>query len=192
MSMEHMGVRNEVWPLAADRHGIHLISGQWDNQGQWEPGPWRSGRLPADTTVKGEVDLLIAEHDIRLLAPPVQVPPLHSTSWRQQDTYGPNVYLTWAVYADPGNDDDVIATYPQARPLTTRVLEHVGQPRPHAANAVSEYIRDFDVLFHALRHLRFLRDHDSEARKAMSEHWLRELEPFGPALARMFEYDDVT
>jgi hypothetical protein len=162
---EHMGVRLEVWPVAADRTGIWLLADD----------AWRSGRLNADTRPHHEAELLAYEH-----APDLPIAVYHSTSWRFDD---PGVILTYIAVADLG--EHVQDWWPMARPVTLDLLTAVGKPYPHRADdePVPRYI---DVLVHAIRHLRFLLDTDTETADALGPHWRQQLAEVKPALAGLY------
>ena len=167
---EPMTVRVEVWPVAADSAGIWLVSGD---------DAWRD-TLPvaADSEPHAEVELLVGAHgDVD----PADVLLLHSTSWRVD---GPSVVLTYvAVLRRPGL---VLDIWPDARPVGRELAEAVGKPPTHAAADVP-VPRYIDVLLHALRHLRMLRDTDAVARNALDATWQRHLDDLAPALAGMYQ-----
>ncbi len=164
---DHMGVHIELWTLAADDAGIWLVSGG---------DAWRSARIDADSFVQSEVELLAAEY-----APGVRLQVTHSTSWRQDRS---GLVVTYVAIAEA--PEFVQDRWPDALPLTTEVLAEVGKPHPHAPNG-APMPRRIDVLVHAVRHLRFLRDMDVPTSAAMDSNWKRHLEPFEPALACMFD-----
>jgi len=166
MFSEHMGLSVEVWPVAADEVGIWLLSGD---------DAWRSPRIPADSEPHFEVELLLAGHEMPTPAL------LHSTSWRPD---GPNVVLTYVAVIPVV--EVARAQWPSARPVTAGLLPAVGNPPPHgpADVPVPRYI---DVLFHGLRHLRFLTDTDASARTVLTGHWATWLDEMQPALAGMYE-----
>jgi hypothetical protein len=163
---EPMAAWAELWPLAADDNGIWLLSGG---------DAWRAGPVPADSEPFFEIELLMHRHD-----PAMQLDLIHSTSWRVD---GPRLILTWVGIAR--NDGLVIDRWPKALPVTTKLHEKVGNPITHAANEPPTP-RDIDVLLHAIRHLRFLRDTDESARAVMTEAWLRHLTTWEPALSGMY------
>lgn len=163
---EPMAVQVEVWPLGADNNGVWLLSGG---------DAWRTGPIPADSEPFFEVKLLVGQHDPRM-----HFDLIHSTSWRVD---GPAIILTWVGIAQ--THDLVIDQWPNALPVTTEMFAKVGNPITHAANEPPTP-RDIDVLLHAVRHLRFLRDTDESARAVMSETWLRHLATWEPALAGMY------
>jgi hypothetical protein len=163
---EPMAARVEVWPLAADDNGIWLLSGG---------DAWRTGAIPADSEPFFEVKLLVGQHD-----PTMHLDLIHSTSWRVD---GPAIILTWVGIAR--TDDLVIARWPSALPITAKMFTKVGNPITHAADEPPTP-RDIDVLMHAVRHLRFLRDTDESARAVMTEAWLRHLAAWEPALSGMY------
>ena len=164
---ENMGVLVEVWPVAADELGIWLLSGR---------DAWRPGLLvAADNEPHADVESVLAEHGIL-----GQAPLLHSTSWRCD---GPQVVLTYvAVVATSGlvRDD-----WPDALPVSLELAEAVGRPPTNAANDAPAP-RHIDVLMHALRHLRFLIDHDATASSALHEPMRTHLMTMQPALAGMY------
>jgi beta-phosphoglucomutase-like phosphatase (HAD superfamily) len=110
---------------------------------------------------------------------------IHSTSWRVD---GPAVILTWIGIARA--DGLVIDQWPYALPVTTELYEKVGKPITHAADEPPTP-RDVDVLIHAVRHLRFLRDTDESARAAMTNAWLQHLSSWEPALSGMYSEPHV-
>jgi hypothetical protein len=75
--------------------------------------------------------------------------------------------------------------WPTALPITTDIAELVGRAPRHGPSELPE-VRHWDVLLHGLRHLRFLRETDSDVLAALSDDWCRHLEAFAPAIARMY------
>jgi hypothetical protein len=165
--LEKMGVIVEVWPVAADKAGIGLLSGG---------DAWRYGPVMADSDVHYEVEFLLCEHGVR--AEDVAV--IHATSWRPD---GPAIVLTYMVVVKAGAY--ARETWPHAVPVTAALAKAVGKPPPHAAAEVP-VPRVVDVLLHGLRHLRFLLDYDAETSAALDADWRRALGPLEPALATMF------
>lgn len=166
MSMETMSVIVEVWPLAADEHGIWLVSGS---------DAWRSSAIYSDSEPHFEVELILAGHGAEL--PNL----LHSTSWRPD---GQRIVLTYVAVLDgPG---PALSRFPAAKPVPAELLDEVGNPVPHGAAEVPipQYIH---VLYHGLRHLRFLLDTDASARLALGSRWAKWLSEMSPALAGMYE-----
>jgi hypothetical protein len=168
---DHMGVRVELWVVAADQAGIWLLNGD---------DAWRSDRISADEDVHAEVELLAYGH-----APDLALSVIHSTSWRQD---GPGIVLTYVAIGQAG--EFVQDRWPHALPITTQLLELVGRPYPHDA-AQAPVPRHLDVLVHSVRHLRFLRDTDAPTRDAMSADWRQHLEAFEPALAGLYSEPHV-
>lgn len=166
MTMEKMGCRVEVWPVAADEHGIWLVSGG---------DAWRSSAIPADGEPHFEVELLIAGHDVEL--PSL----LHSTSWRPD---GSAIVLTYVAVLPC--DGLVLSRWPGARPISADLLPIVGKPPAHgpAEVPVPRYV---DVLHHGLRHMTYLMQTDASARSALVGYWARHLAQLEPALAGMYE-----
>jgi hypothetical protein len=165
---ENMGVRVEIWPIAADETGIWLVSGQ----DAWRP----SLPVMSDNEPHADVELELYSHGVR-----DKVTLIHSTSWRVD---GPATILTYvAVVRTEGL---VRETFPTALPIGPELVDAVGRP-PTASPTGAPSPRYIDVLMHALRHLRFLIETDAESRDAMG-HLLREqLAPLAPALAAMYE-----
>ncbi|MQA15580.1 MAG: hypothetical protein GEV09_15865 [Pseudonocardiaceae bacterium] len=166
MTLEHMGVVPEVWPVAADELGIWLLSGR---------DAWRGDRIPADSEPHFEVEGLLYAHRVERAAL------LHSTSWRPD---GPHVVLTYMAVI--GVNELVRDEWPAALPVSAELLPHVGNPFPHGPTEVP-VARDIDVLHHGLRHLRFLLDTDSSARDALTRWWKEHLSQLTPTLAGMYE-----
>lgn len=163
---ENMTVIPEVWPVAADRVGIWLISGD---------DAWRTAAVPADSEPHFELELELFAHGLR-----DQVALMHSTSWRVD---GPHLIVTYMAVIRA--DDLVKGIWPGARPITAALADAVGKPPAHAPTEAPAP-RYIDVLNHGLRHLRFLLDHDDSNSAALGDLWRRHLEPLKPALARMY------
>lgn len=165
--LEPMTVVAEVWPVAADRTGLWLISGG---------DALRSDAVMADGDVHFEVEMLLAEHGIQATDTAV----IHSTSWRPD---GPAVVLTYMTVIR--TEGAVRERWPSAQPITAELAEAVGKPPTHAANEVP-VPRYIDVLIHGLRHLAYLREHDVTNAAAMGDLWRQHLEAFKPAMAGMY------
>lgn len=160
-----MTVRVEVWPVVADEIGLWLISGD---------DAWRSDNVFADGDLHYEVEFLLAEHDI------TRTNALHSTSWRPDGTA---VILTYMAAMEV--DGYAKDRWPGAQPITAALAEAVGKPPTHAPNE-APVPRFIDVLFHGLRHLRYLLGTDATTAAAMGDLWARHLAPFEPALAGLY------
>lgn len=170
---DYLGVRVEVWPVAADEFGIWLVSDEAD--------AWRSGYVPADSEPHRAAERLLDEHQqfnqLRLL---------HSTSWR---TDRDAIMLTYiAVLGGHSSHEFVRDVWPHARPLTLEAATAVGKPLPHGP-AEPPTPRYIDVLMHAVRHLRFLLETDVHAQAALDDHWQHSLNNLQPALASMYMGD---
>lgn len=166
---EHMGVMVEVWPISADERGLWLLS----------PEAWQAGRVPADDEPHSEVVGLLYDHGVQDTAAFV-----HSTSWRVD---GPHVVLTYVAVVDRGDAPDVRDRWAAAQPISARVLDAVGNSAagPALDPPTPRYL---DVLMHAVRHLRFLLDHDAEAAAVLERlGWTRHLNALTPALAGMYQ-----
>lgn len=163
MSNEDMRVQVEVWPAAADdKTGIWLLSDD----------AWRSPNIPADGDPHWEVERLLGGAPTRVI---------HSTSWRVD---GPRVILTYIAVVDIG-DDIVKGEWPDAQPISRLLFRAAGKPYPHEATA-PPVPRDIDVMFHALRHLAYLLQHDDAVAAAVDDYWVAHLAPLEPALATMY------
>jgi hypothetical protein len=161
-----MAIIPEVWPVAADRVGLWLISGD---------DAWRTDAVASDSEPHFELELEMLGRGVR-----DKVTMMHSTSWRID---GPRMIVTYmAVVQAP---DLVRGLWPGARPITLAMLDAVGKPPAHAPDEppAPRYI---DVLAHGLRHLRFLMDTDAANSAAMGEMMRRHLEPLRPALAGLY------
>lgn len=170
---EPMGIAVEVWPVAADSAGLWLLSGN---------DAWRPPLLVmSDTEPHADVELELAGRGAL-----DAVTLLHSTSWRVD---GPRVVLTYIAVIDGG--EPVPAAWPGALPISLDVAEAVGPP-PTSAATEPPAPRYIDVLMHAVRHLRFLRDHDATANAAMSGSLKAHLEVLRPALAGMYGTPHLT
>jgi hypothetical protein len=172
---EPMATWAEVWPVAADAQGIWLLH---DPEAEFK-GMRAAGQepVPADSTVH-----YCAESVVRRYGLPRAIV-LHSTSWRQD---GPRLLATYMAVIPP--EDYVRATYPEAVPVPTRLLDVTGNPTPHRADEPPAP-RDLDVLYHGLRHLAYLvgPEGDVNIRGALEgTAWMAHLAELRPALATMY------
>jgi len=168
---ENMAVWLEIWPVAADEHGIWLVSGK----DAWRPC------LPvaSDDEPHAELELELATRGAL-----EQATLVHSTSWRAE---GQGLTLTYAVVLHrPGLALD---GWPEALPIDLPLIEMVGKPIAHRPTDPPTP-RHVDVLMHALRHLRLLMAMDASAATALVDPWPRHLQRLQPALAGM--YDEVS
>lgn len=165
MGMGTMGVRVEVWPVAADPAGLWLLSGG--------DALRCDGVLDSDDDVFDVAAWLLWRHDLQ---PKV----LHSTSWRQD---GATLIATFVAAVDA--DGFALDRDPRVAPIAVPLADAVGRPLPHAADEPPTP-RDVDVLFHALRHLRFLLDTDDTTADALDGHWRAALAPLAATLAGMY------
>ena len=169
MSIEAKSVRVEVWPLAADDHGIWLCSGD---------RPWTTDPVDSDHAVH---DVVAGE--VWRRSPPEHPGPtlLHSTSWRDGDD---GLTVTY-VAVMPTLSQYVADVWRRAKPVSDLLIDVVGAPEPHGPANVPEP-RDVDVLHHLIRHLTFLVDTDGAAAVALPGPWLAALGTFSHALAGMY------
>jgi hypothetical protein len=166
--MEPMNITAEVWPVAADEAGLWLLSGD---------DSWRYGPVTSDGDVHFEVEMLLREHGID---PAIDAPVTHSTSWRPD---GPSIVLTYIAVVNVSGF--ALDAWPGAVPVTADLAGSVGKPPTHAANE-APVPRMIDVLFHGLRHLRYLMATDRATADAMGPNLREHLAPFEPALAGMY------
>ncbi|TDC96024.1 hypothetical protein [Actinomadura sp. 7K507] len=165
--MENMPVRVEIWPVAADRVGMWLLSGE---------DAWRSGNVRSDSEPHTEVEFILGDHDAVDKAAL-----LHSTSWRVD---GPALLVTYmAVIGVTGLIRD---RWPNALPVSLDLATAVGKPPTHSP-LDPPAPRHIDVLIHGLRHLRFLLETDATNAAALDENWRRHLSGLAPALAGMYD-----
>jgi hypothetical protein len=165
--MEPMNITVEVWPVAADTQGLWLLSGE---------DAWRYGPVAADSDIHYEVEFLLAEHGIT----GADTKALHSTSWHPD---GPTVVLTYMAVIGVG--EYVFDRWPDAGPVTADLADAEGRPRTHAATE-PPVPRFLDVMFHGIRHLKYLYEHDRTNAAAMGPLWAQHLMPFESALAGMY------
>jgi hypothetical protein len=163
---EQMGVRVELWILAADEAGLWLVNGN---------DAWRSDPIPADSKPQAEVELLSYDH-----APDLTLSVIHSTSWRYED---PHIILTFVGIAQAG--EFAAADWPDAKPITPQLVDDAGKPLPHVPDG-EPVPRPIDVLMHGVRHLAYLRETDEATSAAMGGHWQDRLREFEPALSGMY------
>lgn len=164
---ENMPIIPEVWPVATDRAGLWLVSGD---------DAWRTSAVASDSEPHFELELELMGRGVR-----DRVTMMHSTSWRID---GPRMIVTYMAVVQAS--DLVRGLWPQARPITAKLLDAVGKPPTHDPTEppAPRYI---DVLMHGLRHLRFLMDTDPANAAAMGEDMRRHLEPLAPALAGLYQ-----
>lgn len=176
--MEAMKVGTEIWPLAADRTGLWLVSAG--------ARPWAPAEpVMAASEPYAEVMLELARMGLQ----PNQLQLLHSTSWRQ---HGPRLVLTYAAVIRLDSADSYVHdAWPDAAPLGLDLFQRVGAPPTHGAIG-NPAPRMIDVLHHVLRHLRFLIDNDVTVARALDLHWHNHLRTYAPALATMYHnlHDD--
>lgn len=163
---ENMPIIPEAWPVAADRLGIWLASGD---------DAWRTAAVASDSEPHFELELELTVRGVR-----DRLMVMHSTSWRID---GPRMIVTYMAVLRAG--DLVRGIWPGARPITAKLLDAVGKPPAHDPTEppAPRYI---DVLAHGLRHLRLLGEFDSSNRAAMGELMWQHLEPLRPALAGLY------
>lgn len=186
MGFENLGVFPEVWPVAADRLGVWLLTGaaQLD----------ASLPVSADGDIDADAKAIytgagFAMEDLLLF---------HSTSWRQvpgrpwqEGVPGraPGLVATYVAVVETGTDY-VRSRWPHAAPVSPLLLPAVGRPYQHGATEAPQ-VRDVEVLLHAIRHLEFLRQRDATAAAVLNgrRHWKAALDGLEPALAGMYRHD---
>lgn len=173
MSERPMIVEAEVWPVAADKVGIWLL----EPTGAWPCEPVTDDREPHDDA---RLELIRKQTwaETRLL---------HSTSWRvecDEETDRNYLRVTYLAVIDyPGL---VRERWPDAIPVTTAAADQELRRVPTHGPTEAPAVRHFDVLFHAVRHLRFLLVNDATVAAALPPHWGEHLATFEPAIAVMY------
>lgn len=168
-----MIVQAEVWPVAADETGLWLL----------EHGPRPSLPIMDDAEPHD-----YAEMELMQACMWAGTKALHSTSWRvdHDRSQGCN-YMVVTYVAVVACSGLVREEYPDAIPITSEAADaELGNVPTHGATEAPA-VRHFDVLFHALRHLRFLLAHDATVAAALPAVWGEHLASFDPAIARMYE-----
>jgi hypothetical protein len=173
MSDRPMVVEAEVWPVAADKVGLWLL----EPTGAWPCEPVADDREPHDDA---RLELIRKQAWSDTLA-------LHSTSWRveyNEDTDRNYLRVTYLAAIDCGGL--VREAWPEAVAITTAAADaELGRVPTHSP-VEAPAVRHFDVLFHALRHLRFLLVSDATVADALTGDWGEHLAAFEPAIARMY------
>lgn len=163
----------EVWPVAADETGLWLLGDS--------PRPSLPIMDDAEPHDYAEMELMQAGMWATTKA-------LHSTSWRvDYDKEHDCNYMVVTYLAAIGCAGLVREEWPQAIPITVEVADaELGHVPTHGATEAPT-VRHLDVLFHALRHLRFLLAHDATVAVALAGEWGEHLVEFEPAIARMYD-----
>jgi hypothetical protein len=162
-------VTAEVWATAADTAGIWLL------------GRWPTLPITQDSDPHTAAELELITHGAF-----AETKLMHSTSWRSD---GPAMVTTYLAVIDcPG---PVREHWPEALPVSLALAELVGRPRTHGP-LEPPMPSQWNVLLHALRHLRFLSDldsigYDTSVARALPDGWQAHLREFTPAIARMYD-----
>lgn len=193
-----LGVRVEVWPVAADAEGIWLLSETPDGQ----PDAWRSDPVSVLSGCHLTAERLLRAHPGRGARSstqprywaPIPTPDegsclgdvqlLHSTSWRPDEDAVIVTYV--AVLGGHGPGEFALDVWPHARPVGLDLADAVGKPITVAA-VDAPLPRDVDVLLHGIRHLRFLIEYDAPAAASLDACWHSWLADLQPALAGMYQ-----
>jgi hypothetical protein len=165
---------SEVWPLGADTTGIYLLSGT---------GPWPSDYIShqSDPMTMAEIELI--QHGVTI-TPEL---PRHSTSWRiEYDRHADQNFGIYSFMVVVPIPELVYDRWPHARPIPPELADELGPAPAHPVGELPDVPYWF-VLLHGLRHLRFLRDTDSDLRDKLDANWRQHLERFAPAIARMYQ-----
>lgn len=166
-------VQVEVWAVACDDLGLWLLG---------EDALRPRLAVGADSDPHAEVELLLTQAGLDLGGQHLAA--VHSTSWRSE---GPSVVLTYIAAVDcPG---PILEHWPDAQPISLGLALHVGKPPAHGATEAPQP-RHIDVLYHGLRHLRYLLDTDARVGRALGPDWWRHLGDLAPALAEMYQDGD--
>jgi hypothetical protein len=168
-----MTVTAEVWPVAADETGLWLLG----------PGPRPSLPVMDDAEPHDYAEMELMQGCMW-----AGTRALHSTSWRvSYDRTTDSNYLVVSYVAVVEVAGLVKGEYPDAIPITLQAADaELGRVPTHSATEAPA-VRHFDVLFHALRHLRFLLVTDATLADALPPIWGEQLATFEPAIARMYE-----
>jgi hypothetical protein len=168
-----MHVVGEVFPFAADRRGIWLLSGTW---------PWATLPIADDSSPVAACEDELEQRGA--LALTVIGP--HQSSARVDGPAFITTHFAVVACADP-----VRSRWPQAEPVSPRVLHdpRVGKPPTHPANQAPSEIRMWDALVHSLRHIAFQLSPwgDAELASKLNNHWLRHLTDWEPDLYRLYD-----
>jgi hypothetical protein len=167
--MGDMTIRTEIWPVAVDARGVWLLGAE----------AWRTKlAVQADTGPHADVLLELAQRGI--VEP--ELLEIHSTSWGPA---GPIFLVTY--YAAVDCDGPVLAQWPDAQPIDLDAARSVGRAPSHGG-LDAPAPRNFDVLMHALRHMRFRLDADSDCAAIYAHRplWRQHLQVLEPALAEMY------
>lgn len=149
----------EVWPIAANAQGFWLLPGD---------GPWSPTDATAAAWSQHEMaEFLLDTHKAAAAGRESandRTVVLHSTSWR------PLLDRPWEVFTyiaavDAG--ENVIDRWPDARPISRRLLEAVGKPYVHDSTE-PPLVRWIDVAAHGLRHFRLLTNPGCDAYNAVT------------------------
>lgn len=168
-----MTVLTETWAVAADPARIWLLDGR---------GPWLSGPVMSDDEPHSEVEYSLSVNHARDHSRG-EVALLHSTSWRVD---GQSVRLTYMAVIDLAGKY-AVDLWPHARPVSLELAEACGRPLPHLPTE-APWPRAIDVMFHGLKHLRYLADTNDDAAATFDllGHWRAHLDALTPALAGMY------
>jgi len=209
--MERMGTRVEVWLIAFDQTGLHLIPepptcsfcgrpirklahGRWSSDDTFTRCPQNPGTDGSDHQPEPPGPLVTRdfvpggsnpgwELDLLLDRRGVRDDVLikHGTSNRWDETGQIDTFLVVLSV-----DGLVKARWPEAKTIRVKaLLKQVGPPAPHPADEFPEVIRQLDVLLHGIRHLAFLKLFDASAFEAMPAVLRTHLEHVLPDLAKM-------
>jgi hypothetical protein len=180
MTFRPMLTYSEVWPLGADEASIWLLSG--------DVGPWPSEYISDQSDQQTMAEIELIQHGVT-----IGDGVLHSTSWRvdysKEADRNFGIYTFMAVVPINGL---VLDRWPNAMPITPELSRQLGQPPSHGAAELPEVPYWFALkhglryLEQGVRHLRYLRDTDTDIRVALDDHWRQHLEAFAPELARMY------
>jgi hypothetical protein len=186
VTVEHMKIRTELWPIMADKRHLWLVSGE----DAWRP----EGPVLQDWGVHNTIIWELAAHGIRPMVNPNEpdeydwlrsdrlepvVPVLHSTSWNEADEF------TVTYVAGLLDGESVLDRWPGARPIDLNLAEKVGPPLTHASTSPPE-LRIIDTLLHGARHLAFLNQTDATAAADLPPLLRHHISTLTPALAGMY------
>lgn len=164
-----MHLVGEVFPFAADDTGIWLLSGE---------GPWVTYPIAEDSSPIAECEWELTTHGAVAVIGP------HQSSSRVDGPAG--IWTHFAVIECRG---PVRATWRHALPVSPRLVDRVGKPPTHPANATPQEVRMVDAFHHALRHLAFQLSEwgDAEIADKLDVNWRRHLAAWRPTLYRLYD-----
>jgi hypothetical protein len=168
----------EVWPVAADKFGLWLLTG--------EQGPIACQPVMDDAKPHAYVDMALMQAG---LFARTRVTHQMSTRTDHDSTVGRN-YEVYTFLAAVEPSGFVLDCWPEAKPITAE-LARVGNPETHGAMEPPRTVRLIDALRHALREMRLLSDpesikFDATVAAKLPELWTPHLISLEPLFRQMY------